>query len=745
MRKGGCAVDTATDGRPEQVAESSLDSSLSIGVIASGVDDADGDIASRVLEHLKATRSDDLAETANRLFGADPAAILGYEEVPGPPEDARHDRQAATARTIARLEDPHDVAGAVADHGHGVALQTRHNDLGELTGSRRPTVTDEFDDHGLATDMPAPALTLEGDGPDLLKAVALHDGRAERSLDQLALPGERDFSGEGDGPQGRVAHFISGDPLGELSQRRRVGADPGRIELHPLPLPPPNLSFGGGAEFEHVQLPFLRQGVAQRAENLLAPRRQARRRIDRPEVKLAIADLKAVPRMAAEAMGLVAGLAQAVPIEADRLVGAAVSVAEERGGRAAGFHLLVVKPQRLARKEGKLVKSAGPMGRIERAILDGVGKQRTQRAALSLHMAIRRPPLRFVELPSEFQRRPRHDSLVQAHERPRERSPSRAIDGAQRPVAWKDGCSEAHAYQSAVWRKLPDARRPTHTIGYTGERMAIRSKTQRSLLLGFIGSICLCGLIGVFCLLQGRLGDFEGRVLLTTAVVGAGAILALASAVAWEQRRWHPLGALGMAAVALTTLFTLACIWTEPRYNDWVWKVLAISWVFAVGLPHVGLLSLARLKNQWKSVLGICVALIGLLAWLIIVSILAEISSEDWYRGVAIVAIGVVCGTITVPILHRVSRIQIRESVKTTELALSLTCPRCSKTQTVSVGRSKCAECGLKFQIEIEEENCVKCGYPLYKLESAACPECGTPIARPALGTLRPAPVPNSA
>ena len=172
--------------------------------------------------------------------------------------------------------------------------------------------------------------------------------------------------------------------------------------------------------------------------------------------------------------------------------------------------------------------------------------------------------------------------------------------------------------------------------------------------------------------------------------------------------------------------------------------MLAISWVCAVALPHAGLLSLARLKSQWKPILGICVALIALLAGQIIISILAEISYEDWYRGMGIIGIGVTCGTIAIPILHRVSRMQIREAVKTTELVLSITCPRCSRTQSLAVGRSKCAECGLKFNIEIEEENCAKCGYPLYKLESAACPECGTPFARPDAGPLPP-PVPNSA
>ena len=124
---------------------------------------------------------------------------------------------------------------------------------------------------------------------------------------------------------------------------------------------------------------------------------------------------------------------------------------------------------------------------------------------------------------------------------------------------------------------------------------------------------------------------------------------------------------------------------------------------------------------------------IGLLALQISVSIGYHMNAEEWYRGMGVLSIGVACGTIAVPILHKVSAIRLREAVRTTELVLQITCPRCSKGQTLSVGRSKCGQCGLGFSIEIEEENCKKCGYPLYKIESAVCPECGEPIFRPAV------------
>lgn len=261
--------------------------------------------------------------------------------------------------------------------------------------------------------------------------------------------------------------------------------------------------------------------------------------------------------------------------------------------------------------------------------------------------------------------------------------------------------------------------------------MAMRSQTQRSLLLGFIGSIVCCGLVGIYCLLIGRMGWFEERILGTTAVVGAASILGLASAIPWERRRWHPIGPLGLLALSVALILVLVAIWVD---GSWRWeayyKIMFVSCVVGVALPHISLLSLARLRRQYEWVRFGSVAAIGLLAFQISASILAEIDDDMWIRGMGILAIMVVCSTIAVPILHRVSAIRVHESIRTVELALSITCPRCAKTQEVSVGRSKCAECGLKFSIEIEEEHCPTCGYPLYRLESAACPECGTPIAK---------------
>ena len=259
--------------------------------------------------------------------------------------------------------------------------------------------------------------------------------------------------------------------------------------------------------------------------------------------------------------------------------------------------------------------------------------------------------------------------------------------------------------------------------------MAMRSQTQRSLLFAFIGSILLCGVVGIYCLLLGRLDNFELRVMFTTASAGAAAILGLASVIPWERRRWHPIGPFASLAVLTALVLVLSTIWLEPNQEPFL-KTMFSSCILAVALPHLGLMSLARLRKQYERVRLATAVVIAALAVQIILSIWAEVDEEAWYRAMGILGIVVVCGTIAVPVLHRVSGISAREAIETVELKLALTCPRCAVSQTLPVGRSACSSCGLKFAIEIEEEHCAKCGYSLYRLESATCPECGTPIAR---------------
>jgi len=262
------------------------------------------------------------------------------------------------------------------------------------------------------------------------------------------------------------------------------------------------------------------------------------------------------------------------------------------------------------------------------------------------------------------------------------------------------------------------------------DRSPMKSQTQNSLLFAFIGSIVLCGLIGLYCVVLGSFGSLEARILGTTGVIGAASILALASAIPWERKRWPPVGLLGMIAVFLALIQSIGAIWIgDYPDSEFRVKALAISCVFAVALPHVGLLSLARLRRQYSWVRIGTIACITLLAGVLCLLIIAENGDDFVVRAIGALSILVVCGTISVPILHRVSGISAVAAIRSATREISLTCPRCGKPNQRPIGRSSCPDCNLVMNIEIDEEHCRKCGYVLYGAVSSACPECGEPIA----------------
>lgn len=256
-------------------------------------------------------------------------------------------------------------------------------------------------------------------------------------------------------------------------------------------------------------------------------------------------------------------------------------------------------------------------------------------------------------------------------------------------------------------------------------------------MFGFIASIACCGLVGIYFLVAGDFGPLGEKVLLTNLTVGGCSILGMATAMPWERRRWHPVGPLGALAVLAALVLSLVYIWVDQGMGQDMDRAVGIAWICAVALPLLGLVSLARLKRSWRLIQVGTAVVVSLLTSLIIFLILFERLIDHWdadllARVAGILGIIAACGVISLPILHRASVTRTRQDVRTVELRLSLVCPRCGQKQDLPAGRSKCAKCSLRFVIEIEEDNCRKCGYPLYKLESAVCPECGTPISQSA-------------
>lgn len=218
--------------------------------------------------------------------------------------------------------------------------------------------------------------------------------------------------------------------------------------------------------------------------------------------------------------------------------------------------------------------------------------------------------------------------------------------------------------------------------------------------------------------------------------------VALASTLASGRlRRYRWPVVAGAACAGLAGVAWIGMIWRWHRtvgIDEDVW----IGWgaTFTIlslwGLHH-GLLRLPPYPAVFSRILaGTTIGIATLLAVLSIVLAWDEIVG-GWGRGdgvliraVSVGSILVALGTVVAPIVGFIERQRLGETSETamgSRVRVRLQCPRCDLEQALAVGRGRCAGCGLRIGIEIEEPRCA-CGYLLYRLEGDACPECGRAV-----------------
>ncbi|UCD73868.1 MAG: hypothetical protein JSV91_08715 [Phycisphaerales bacterium] len=270
-------------------------------------------------------------------------------------------------------------------------------------------------------------------------------------------------------------------------------------------------------------------------------------------------------------------------------------------------------------------------------------------------------------------------------------------------------------------------------------------KLRTTFLWAMIISLSAAALIGIAVLLLPDLGPTE-EILASTALFSAFSLVALCCAIVLEKRRLVPLMWIGIAVGFVAMLVWLFMVWFHGMLNwEWEERVLRTGGVFTIiacWCAYCGLMSLPRLTGRLtRSVQCGTIGIWALLAVIWILGLCWEQEFEllvDYLLGedLALRLMGVLlilgaCGTVVTPILWRVQALRAaaaRESVPV-ELRVQIVCPRCHTQQELMTGRSKCAKCGLRIRITVEEPRCT-CGYLLYRLESDTCPECGRKLAQ---------------
>ena len=182
-------------------------------------------------------------------------------------------------------------------------------------------------------------------------------------------------------------------------------------------------------------------------------------------------------------------------------------------------------------------------------------------------------------------------------------------------------------------------------------------KELRSLVVKLvIGSFSVAALMGIIALLAGgSFGETEGRILLTTVIVGVTSIAVLCY-LATADKPFQVVGLLGGVTVLVPFAVALWLTWFDEDGDSVMWRIFGIGVTVSASIAQACLLLALAYESRpiVRRLLFGTLALITVIAVLIIIPIVDGSDLTDAYwRFFGVVAILDVLGTITVAALQK--------------------------------------------------------------------------------------------
>ena len=221
---------------------------------------------------------------------------------------------------------------------------------------------------------------------------------------------------------------------------------------------------------------------------------------------------------------------------------------------------------------------------------------------------------------------------------------------------------------------------------------------RRAALTTALVAVGVSAALGVYALVGGAFGTTEGKVLGTSLLVTAAAVVALAAAVALESGRLGRLPPVGVAAAISGFGMLVVGVWAELDVDPYL--RLAITFVVvSLACGYMGLIGLARLPGRQQWTVTAAYTLAGLAAGMIIVALWIEPPSEAYWRGGGVVFILLAAATVTVPILHRMADIPPPSTGPATAVTR---CPFCGEAVSGSPGADvHCPKCLRTWRVDL--------------------------------------------
>ncbi|HEX5859046.1 MAG TPA: hypothetical protein VFY91_13160 [Microbacterium sp.] len=199
-------------------------------------------------------------------------------------------------------------------------------------------------------------------------------------------------------------------------------------------------------------------------------------------------------------------------------------------------------------------------------------------------------------------------------------------------------------------------------VAAPAEPGAQKVSALRKVIVGvIIGSFGLAAIGGIAVLLGGDLGPAAGRVLGTTAVVGAYSVAVLCC-VALAGRRLQILGTIGAAVSIATAALTVVMIWWDFDQSppDALWRVLwsGVALTAALALASLLLLLANRRRRAVRVGLWVTLALFAAVVAMVLYLIWFpdDVDDDLFPRALGILGILAALGAVVVPVLSLLLR-----------------------------------------------------------------------------------------
>ncbi len=164
--------------------------------------------------------------------------------------------------------------------------------------------------------------------------------------------------------------------------------------------------------------------------------------------------------------------------------------------------------------------------------------------------------------------------------------------------------------------------------------------------------ISLNAVLAVMILALGRMGDTEGKILGTSLLATASALLAMVQVPALRGQRLGIAPMTGIAASGIGFLVVAVGMWTELESDTW-WRLGGSGYIIAVAAAVAAILSGWPVRGRAGWVQSAALVLIGIGAAMGLGGIWLEIDNEAFGRIFAVVLVLVAAAGLAIPILHR--------------------------------------------------------------------------------------------